>query len=131
MSQAAPAMAPGPSARRFRLASPATALVTGAALLALMIADFPLSRLAHQNMGAGGGGTPICFSAPFAVVGSVLAWRKPRNRLGWIFLGLAAPCPWPRTPASTSWRATGCGTAGCRSAGWRCLPSPPGPWRSC
>jgi hypothetical protein len=38
MSQAAPAVAPGPT-RRFRLASPATALVAGAVLLALMIAD--------------------------------------------------------------------------------------------
>ena len=38
MSQAATAMAPGPT-RRFRLASPATALVAGAVLFALMIAD--------------------------------------------------------------------------------------------
>jgi hypothetical protein len=88
MSQAAPVAAPGPTPR-FRLASPATALVAGAVVLALMIAEFPLASLAHQTVDAGGG-APRWFSVPFAVIGFLVAYRKPGNRLGWILLGLAA-----------------------------------------
>ena len=76
------------AARRFRLASPVTALVAGAVVLALMAAEFPLSGLARQGLNQGGGGAPLWFSAPFAVVGFVVAWRKPVNRLGWILLAL-------------------------------------------
>ncbi len=90
MSQAAPVAAPRPAVRRFRLASPATALVAGATLLALMIAEFPLASLAHQTVDAGGGGAPLWFSVPFGVIGFLVAYRKPGNRLGWILLGLAA-----------------------------------------
>ncbi len=89
MSQAAPAVAPGPT-RRFRLASPGTALVVAALVLALMVAEFPLASLAHQSVNAGGGGIPIWISAPFGVIGFLVAYRAPGNRLGWIFLGLAA-----------------------------------------
>ncbi len=90
MSQADAVAAPGPAARRFRLASPATALVAGAVVLALMIAEFPLAGLAHQTVDAGGGGAPLWFSVPFGVIGFLVAYRKPGNRLGWILLGLAA-----------------------------------------
>ena len=83
MSQAAPAVAPGP-ARRFRLASPGTALVAGALVLALMIAEFPLASLAHQSVNASGGGIPIWVTAPFGVIGFLVAYRAPGNRLGWI-----------------------------------------------
>ena len=31
---------------------------------------------------------PVWVSAPFAVVGLVLAWRKPGNPLGWIMLAV-------------------------------------------
>jgi hypothetical protein len=58
-------------------------------LLALLAAEFPLSARAHQSVLAGSGGPPIWWPVPFGVVGSVLAWRVPRNRLGWILLGLA------------------------------------------
>ncbi len=75
-------------AGRFRLASPATALAAGAIVLALMLAEFPLSGLSRQSLDQGGGGTPLWFSAPFAVLGFVVAWRKPANRLGWILLAL-------------------------------------------
>ena len=75
---------------RFRLASPTTALVLGGVLLALMIADVPLARLAHQSVNASGGSLPVWFSAAFGVVGFVVAWRKPRNPLGWVILGGAA-----------------------------------------
>jgi hypothetical protein len=75
--------------RRFRLASPTGALVLGGLVLALMIADVPLARLAHQSLSASGGSVPVWMSAPFAVVGFVLAWRKPGNPLGWVILGVA------------------------------------------
>jgi hypothetical protein len=78
------------TARRLRVASPATALVLGGLVLALMIADVPLARLAHQSLDASGGSIPVWLSAPFALVGFVVAWRKPGNPLGWIILGLAA-----------------------------------------
>jgi len=77
------------TARRFRLASPATALVLGGLVLALMIADVPLAGLARQSLNASGSSLPVWISAPFAVVGFVLAWRKPGNPLGWIILGVA------------------------------------------
>jgi hypothetical protein len=83
-----PPLRPQAPVRRLRLATPGTALVTGGVVLALMAAEFPLSGLAHQGMSASGGGVPIWLSAPFAVMGFVLAWRKPGNRLGWILLGL-------------------------------------------
>jgi hypothetical protein len=74
---------------RFRLASPATALVLGALVLALMIADVPLAGLAHQSLNAAGGSVPVWITAPFAAAGFVVAWRKPGNPLGWIILGTA------------------------------------------
>jgi hypothetical protein len=74
---------------RFRLASPATALVLGGLALALMIADVPLAGLAHQSLAATGGSVPVWISAPFAVVGFLVAWRKPGNPLGWIILATA------------------------------------------
>ena len=74
---------------RFRLASPATALVLGGLALALMIADVPLAGLAHQSLAATGGSVPVWISAPFAVVGFLVAWRKPSNPLGWIILATA------------------------------------------
>ena len=77
------------TARRIRLASPTTALVLGGLVLALIIAAVPLADLARQSLNASGGSLPVWVSAPFAVVGFVLAWRKPGNPLGWIILGVA------------------------------------------
>jgi hypothetical protein len=74
---------------RFRLASPTIALVLGGVVLASMIADVPLARLAHQSLNSAGGALPVWVSAAFAVVGCVVAWRKPGNPLGWIVLGAA------------------------------------------
>ena len=76
--------------RRFSLVSPVTALVIGGVTLALAIADLPLAALAHQSLNASGGSVPVWFSAVFAIVGLVVAWRKPRNPIGWILLGIAA-----------------------------------------
>jgi len=75
------------TARRLRLASPATALIVGGLVLALVIVDVPLARMAHQSLNADGGSSPFWFSAALGVVGFVVASRSPRNPLGWILLG--------------------------------------------
>ncbi len=77
------------AARRFRLASPATALIVGGLVLALAVVDVPLARLAHQSLNASGGSSPVWFSAALGAVGFVVASRTPRNPLGWILLGAA------------------------------------------
>ena len=76
--------------RRFRVASPAAALVAGGLLLVLLIADVPLAGLARQGLDASGGSLPVWVSAGFGVVGFVVAWRKPGNLLAWALLGVAA-----------------------------------------
>jgi hypothetical protein len=63
-------------------------VAAGALTLVLMLAEFPLSSLAHQSVNEGSGGAPIWLSAPFGLVGLVLAARKPRNPLGWLLVGL-------------------------------------------
>jgi hypothetical protein len=78
------------TARRLRLASPGTpALALGGLLLALAIAAVPLSRLAHQSLNSSGGSVPVWISAAYGAVGLVVAWRRPGNPLGWIFLAQA------------------------------------------
>jgi hypothetical protein len=77
-------------ARRRRLAASAAALVLAGVVLASAIAEWPLARLAHQSVNAYGGGAPFWEFAPFAVVGFIVAWWRPRNPLGWILVGLAA-----------------------------------------
>ena len=59
-------------------------------MLALVAVDVPLARLAHQSVNSSGGSVPVWISAPFAVVGFVVAWRRPGNPLGWVLLGGAA-----------------------------------------
>ena len=81
--------APGWPARRFRLASPATALVVGCLVLALVAAQWPFAGLAHVGVNSSTGGPEWWTFTPFGVVGFVVAWRKPRNPLGWCLLGLA------------------------------------------
>ncbi len=76
--------------RRFRLGSPTTALALGGLVLVLAVADVPLARLAHQSLNADTGSVPVWVLVPGAVVGLVVAWRKPGNPLGWILLGSAA-----------------------------------------
>ena len=78
--------AAGTAARRFGLTSPAACAVIGVVVLALFIAAVPLAGLAHQSLNASSGSLPVWVTAPFAVVGLVLAWRRPDNPVGWIML---------------------------------------------
>ena len=64
-------------------------LALGGVLLALIIANVPLAYLGHQSLNSSGGSTPVWFSAAFGAVGFIVAWRKPGNPLGWIFLATA------------------------------------------
>jgi hypothetical protein len=80
---------PGRPARRLRLASPATALVLGGLLVALVAVEWPFASLAHLNVNSSTGGTQWWTFTPFGAVGFVVAWRKPGNPLGWCLLGLA------------------------------------------
>src|SRR5580658_2911504 len=77
-------------AGRVRLGSTAAALVLGGLVLVLAAAAVPLAQLAHQSLNASSGSTPVWVTAPAAVVGFVVAWRKPRNSLGWLILVAAA-----------------------------------------
>ena len=67
-------------------------LLRGAAsgvLLVLIAVDAPLARLAHQSMNASGCSSPVWLTGALGVVGFVLAWRRPGNPLGWMFLAAA------------------------------------------
>jgi hypothetical protein len=77
---------PAVAASRARIARPATAGLIGGALLVLAVAAVPLSRLAHQSLNAAGGSLPVWISAAYGAVGLVVAWRRPGNPLGWVFL---------------------------------------------
>ena len=79
---------PGGPARRLRLASPAAALVVGCLVLAMVAAQWPFAGLAHVGINSSTGGPTWWTFTPFGVVGFVVAWRKPRNPLGWCLLGL-------------------------------------------
>jgi hypothetical protein len=76
--------------RRMRLGSPAAALVLGGLVLVLAAAAVPLARLAHMSLNASSGSTPVWVTAPAALVGFAVAWRRPANPLGWIILIAAA-----------------------------------------
>jgi hypothetical protein len=68
-------------------AATACVVIIGGVLLVLFVAAVPLAGLAHQNLNASSGSIPVWLTAPFALVGAVLAWRKPANPLGWLMLG--------------------------------------------
>jgi hypothetical protein len=62
----------------------------GGLVLALVLAGAPLGGLAHQSLDASDGSVPVWVSAGFGIVGVVVAWRRPRNPLGWLILAIAA-----------------------------------------
>ena len=74
---------------RLRAVSSVAALIAGGLILALVVVDVPLARLAHQSLNASGGSSPVWFAAALGIVGFVVASRKPGNPLGWILLGVA------------------------------------------
>jgi hypothetical protein len=85
--KAQPAVTRAPAtAYRVRLASAVPALVLGGVLLVLIAVDVPLASLARQSLNSSGGAAPVWFSAAIGLVGFVVAWRRPGNPLGWIFL---------------------------------------------
>jgi hypothetical protein len=73
-----------------RLGPPAAALVLGGLVLVLAVAAVPLARLAHGSLNAASGSVPVWVEVLLAVGAFVVAWRKPGNPLGWMFLGSAA-----------------------------------------
>ena len=84
-------------ARRGRAATRLIALVLGLLTLALFLATFGLGPMVDQPA------VGNVWGAPFAVVGCVIAYRQPRNAIGWLLL------------------ATSIVTIGCTDAGWYAL----------
>jgi putative effector of murein hydrolase LrgA (UPF0299 family) len=69
-----------------RLASPRLAVGLGLLYLVLLVAMLPLSALADQfTLGS----VSLLIFVPFAAVGVLIAFRQPRNPIGWIMLLLA------------------------------------------
>ena len=83
-----PCVFPARAADRFRFVSPRTARALGLLTLLLLAADLPLAALARQfsfsNIGVG-----VLLALPFALVGTVVAGRQPRNPVGWLLLAFA------------------------------------------
>ena len=76
------------TARRFRVASPATWIILLGGLAALsFVAMVPLMLMAHQLFN---GLVALVIGVPCAVVGVLVARRQPRNPIGWLFLVIAA-----------------------------------------
>jgi hypothetical protein len=75
------------TARRFRVASPATWIILLGGLAALsFVAMIPLMLMAHQLFN---GLVALVIGVPCAVVGVLVARRQP-NPIGWLFLVIAA-----------------------------------------
>jgi len=82
---------PGPNgtndaARRFRLASPATATVMAILALILMAVALLLNALVHQ-LSILGSGPIVPVVVVYAAVGFIVARRQPGNPIGWILIG--------------------------------------------
>jgi hypothetical protein len=76
------------TARRFRPASPTTAVVLGTLGLALIAAWALLTYLTHDLKASDDGLAPV-FALACGLVGVLVARRQPRNPEGWLLLGLA------------------------------------------
>jgi hypothetical protein len=70
-----------------RLRRPVTAWVLVGLVVLLAVALIPLSLAARQNPLASGG-PQLAIAVPFAVVGLVVAWHRPRNLIGWLMFAL-------------------------------------------
>ena len=73
------------AARRFRLASPASATALGAVALVLMAAAIVLAGPVHQ-LSILGSGPVVPVVLIYAGVGVIVARRQPRNPIGWILI---------------------------------------------
>ncbi len=68
-----------------RLATPTTARIVGAIVLALAVSLLPILSLAHE-LSLGSYGAPYAIFGAFALVGFVIARRRPSNPIGWLML---------------------------------------------
>ena len=73
---------------RFRLVTPATALVLGLLTLLLEAVDVPLEAQIH-TLSFGNYGFQLVFIVPFTLVGVVVARREPHNPMGWLLMAVA------------------------------------------
>jgi hypothetical protein len=71
--------------RRLRPAAPAAALVLGGLVLALTVAGLPLGAI--RDTLSGSAAITVMLAVGWGGVGLVVAWRQPRNPMGWILLG--------------------------------------------
>ena len=79
--------------RRFRLASPATAVALGILLLASLAATFVLQGLLPDQQSASSSSIAetvagVAFVLAFTAVGVVVARREPRNPMGWLLIAV-------------------------------------------
>jgi hypothetical protein len=74
------------TARRFQLASPATATVLGVLVLVLAVATAALKDLVDPRLSIHHFGSGIAIVLIFTGVGVVVARRQPRNPIGWILV---------------------------------------------
>ena len=85
MAESHESAGPEPVARRFRLASPATATALGVLALILMALGLVLSGLTG-NLSVLGSGPIVPVVVVYAAVGVVVARRQPGNPIGWILI---------------------------------------------
>ena len=125
-----------------RMASPArarAAWIVPAVCAALLLAALLLERRTHSGVLAD---VEVLINVPlslgFALVGALIVSRRPRNRLGWLYLGSATRwrltavrlrvrlrTGWSPHPATcpARWPPPGCRRGSGRSASPRCSPS--------
>ncbi len=80
---------------RSRRAAPITAVALGVLALGLGLASVALDLRTHQPGALLSDGTWLGFLLPGAVVGALLAARRPRNPLGWLLLAIVLPAAVP------------------------------------
>ena len=116
-----------------RAASPATAIVVFGLALAELATGIACALAAGISFGAAVGRFTVTdggIGLTLSACGALLAWHRPRNPVGWLFLaGGVAYATSTMAVELAEFGATAAGAAGC-SARWpRCL-SWPGRWRS-
>ena len=72
-----------------RLATPRMAVVVGA-FVAIALAAFAPAIIVDNQWSVSNFGTPFAIFSPCAAVGFVIAWRRPRNPIGWLLLAIGS-----------------------------------------